>query len=212
MSKNFIKKTIIKNMRHLVKTKMNLGYEGNISIRCKNGFLIPKSGLNPCDMKIDDIVFIDSNGYFSKSLKPSTEWQMHHYIYKERTEVSAVVHCHSMWASILSCLRINIPAFHYMVSEMGGIDIKCSKYATFGTSKLAKNIVLAIKERNGCLISNHGQVTIGYNIEQATHLAFALEKLAKQFYFCLLSNKNKLLSKKEITESLKLFGDYKSIH
>lgn len=212
MSKNFLKKKIIKNMRHLVKTNMNLGSEGNISIKCDNGFLIPKSGLNPSDMKIDDITFIDSNGYFSKSVKPSTEWQMHHYIYKERTQANAIVHCHSMWASTLSCLRINIPAFHYMVSEMGGIDIKCSKYATFGTSKLAKNVILAIKDRNGCLISNHGQVTIGYNIEEAIHLAFALEKLAKQFYFCLLSEKYKLLSKKEITESLRLFSSYKPTH
>ena len=34
-----------------------------------------------------------------------------------------------------------------MVAEFGGKDIKCAKYATFGTKKLAKNVIKAIKNR-----------------------------------------------------------------
>ena len=45
-----------------------------------------------------------------------------------------------------------------MIAEFGGKDIKCAQYANFGTKKLAKNVLNAIKERKGCLLSNHGQI------------------------------------------------------
>ena len=32
-----------------------------------------------------------------------------------------------------------------MVAEFGGNDIKCAEYATFGTSKLANNVLKVIK-------------------------------------------------------------------
>ena len=134
---------------------------------------------------------------------------MHHYIYKERTEVSAVVHCHSMWASILSCLRINIPAFHYMVSEMGGIDIKCSKYATFGTKNLSRNIIKALKNRSACLIANHGQVAFGENLENTFELAQEIENICHQYINAIRIGIPKILSKKEMKIVLGKFKNYK---
>ena len=207
-----LKNSLIENMKYLISKEMNLETEGNISIRYNNGFIISQSAINPFKMKEKNIIFIDSNGKYKKSDKPSTEWKMHYYLYQKRPDAKAVVHCHSLWASTLSCLRKNIPSFHYMVAEMGGVDVKCSRYATFGTSNLAENVCLAIENRKGCLISNHGQITIGSSIEEAIHHAFALEKLSKQFYFCLLSNNYKLLNKRQINESLKLFNFYKSKH
>ena len=38
----------------------------------------------------------------------------------------------------------------------------------------------------------------------------ALEKLSKQYYFCILSKKLKKLNKKEMNEVLKIFTSYKS--
>ena len=67
-----------------------------------------------------------------------------------------------------------------MVAEFGGNDIKCAEYATFGTKKLAKNVLKVLKERNGCLISNHGQLTIANNLNNALDLAVSLEKLSKR--------------------------------
>ena len=48
-----------------------------------------------------------------------------------------------------------------MVAVAGGEDIKCSKYATFGTKNLSRNIIKALKNRTACLIANHGQVAFG---------------------------------------------------
>ena len=99
-----------------------------------------------------------------------------------------------------------------MIAEFGGDDIKSSKYATFGTTKLANLVLAACRNRKGCLIANHGQISLGKNIDEAVHLSFALEKLAKQYYFCLLSKNLKLLSSKEIRSVLKKFAYYKSKH
>ena len=72
-----------------------------------------------------------------------------------------------------------------MVAEFGGNDIKCSKYATFGSEKLSKYVNKVLHKRKGCLIANHGQVTIGCNLEEAVDLSIALEKLSEQYYFLM---------------------------
>ena len=131
-------------------------------------------------------------------------------LYKNRAEISSIVHCHSDWASTLSCLRKKYSQFHYMVAEFGGKDIKCAKYATFGTKKLAKNVIKAIKNRKGCLLANHGQICVGKNLEEASHLSIALEKISKQYFFCLLSKKFKMLTNNEMSEVLESFSDYKT--
>ena len=91
-------------------------------------------------------------------------------LYQKREDVGAVVHCHSDWASILSCLRKNILQFHYMVAEFGGNDIKCAEYATFGTKKLAKNVIKAIKNRKGCLLANHGSNLYWKKFRRSFHI------------------------------------------
>tara|TARA_B100000963_G_scaffold301602_1_gene274291 strand:- start:859 stop:1491 length:633 start_codon:yes stop_codon:yes gene_type:complete len=207
-----IKKEIVFYSNKLIELGLNIGSEGNISYRDEETVFITPSGIDCVRLKEDKIAEVDFNGKSKNKIKASSELFMHLFIYKERPEVKAIIHCHSEWASIVSCQRLKIPAFHYMVAEFGGIDIKCAKYSTFGTKSLAKNVLEAIKLRNGCLISNHGQLTLGNSIENALHLAISLEKLSKQFFFCNLSNKLKVLKKTEMSKVLRLFKSYKSTH
>ena len=131
--------------------------------------------------------------------KPSSEILLHSWIYRNHKDIKAVVHSHSKWASILSCMRISIPSFHYMVAEFGGNNIKCSKYATFGTEKLSKYVNEVLHKRKGCLIANHD-------------LSIAVEKLSEQFYYLWITKQTKLLSDKEMRKIVKLFKDYKAKH
>ena len=191
---------------------LNCGSEGNVSVRRKDTIFITPSGIETAYLNESLISEVDINGNIKNHKKPSSEILMHLYIYRNRPEISSIVHCHSIWASILSCNRTKIPAFHYMVAEFGGNDIKCAEYATFGTRKLAYNVLKVIKERNGCLISNHGQLTIANNLNNALNLAVSLEKLSKQYFFCKLLKGNKTLSSKEMIRVLELFKDYKVKH
>ena len=53
-----------------------------------------------------------------------------------------------------------------MIALAGGDDIKCAEYATFGTEELSNNVIKALENRSACLMSNHGQVAFGKNLEK----------------------------------------------
>ena len=206
------KKEIIDASKYLLQLQFNIGSEGNISYRQKNEIYITPSGIKTSNLEPKDISKVDLNGKVLNKNKPSSEILLHSWIYRNHKDIRAVVHSHSKWASILSCMRISIPSFHYMVAEFGGNNIKCSKYATFGTEKLSKYVNKVLYKRKGCLIANHGQVTIGNNLEEAVDLSIALEKLSEQFYYLWITKQTKLLSDKEMRKIVKLFEDYKAKH
>ena len=203
---------IIETYKKHLDIGLNVGSEGNISIRENQKVYITPSGIDIKDLKEEQISIVNLDGIKSSRTKPSSEVDLHLMLYKNREDIGSVVHCHSDWASTLSCLRKDILQFHYMVAEFGGNDIKCAEYATFGTKKLAKNVLKAIKKRKGCLMANHGQICVGKNLEEASHLSIALEKLSKQYFFCLLSKKFKMLSDLEMKEVLESFSGYKLKH
>ena len=207
-----LKNDIVHTSKKTLDQGLNCGSEGNVSVRKKDTIFITPSGIETATLNETLISEVDINGNVKNNKIPSSEILMHLYIYRNRPEISAIVHCHSMWASILSCSRKKIPSFHYMVAEFGGNDIKCAEYATFGTKKLAKNVLKVLKERNGCLISNHGQLTIANNLNNALDLAVSLEKLSKQYYFSSFLKSTKILSSKEMQKVLRLFENYKIKH
>lgn len=211
MNELSIRKNIIKFSKLLNKTNLSPLRSGNISVRYKNGFLITPSGMKYENLKPKDIVFVNMKGEFNKQKnKPSSEWKFHKDIYKnKKKESNAIVHCHSKNALVLSCIRKKIPAFHYMVAVAGGIDIRCAKYATYGTSDLSKNIITALKQRSACLIENHGQVSFSDNLSNAFELAQEVEYLAEQYLECLRVGKPKILSLSQMNKVLVKVKNYK---
>jgi len=210
MTEKKIRKDIIKFSKLLNKTNLSPLRSGNISVRYKNGFLITPSGMRYETLKSKDIVFVDLKGkYNSKKNKPSSEWHFHKDIYLNKKNANSVVHCHSKNALVLSCIRKKIPAFHYMVAVAGGVDIKCAKYATYGTSELSKNIIQVLNNRFACLIENHGQVVFSDGIDSAFELAQEVEHLSEQYLECLRIGKPKILTNIEMSRVLKKVKNYK---
>ena len=207
-----IKIEIVQTLRKMNDLNLIIGSEGNVSSKLGNKIFITPSGIETSKLDYNHISELDLSGNVLNNNKPSSEVRMHLSIYKNRPKVNSIVHCHSVWSSILSCQRVKIPAFHYMVAEFGGRDIKCAKYATFGSLRLAKNVLNVLKDREGCLLANHGQLTVGKSLDIALHLAIALEKISKQFFFCNLSSQTKYIENSEMDKVLKLFKNYKSRH
>ena len=203
------KKEIIKFAKMLNDKKLSALRSGNISIRYKNGFLITPSGLKYSSLKVKDIVFVNLKGEFNNKQKPSSEWRFHQDIYISKTNAKAIVHSHSTNATALSTHNKKIPSFHYMVALAGGSDIKCAKYATYGTRELSKNILKALKNRFACLIANHGQITFGSSLAEAFELAEEVDNLAKQYIKALLLGRPKLLSLNEMKKVLNKSKTYK---
>ena len=203
------KKEVIKFAKLLNHRKLSALRSGNISLRHKNGFLITPSGKKYSSLKVKDIVFVNLKGEFNNKQKPSSEWRFHQDIYISKTNAKAIVHSHSTNATALSTHNKKIPAFHYMVALAGGSDIKCAKYATYGTRELSKNILKALKNRFACLIANHGQITFGSSLAEAFELAEEVDNLAKQYIKALLLGRPKLLSLNEMKKVLNKSKTYK---
>ena len=203
------KKEIIKFAKMLNDKKLSALRSGNISIRYKNGFLITPSGQKYSSLKVKDIVFVNLKGEFNNKQKPSSEWRFHQDIYISKTNAKAIVHSHSTNATALSTHNKKIPSFHYMVALAGGSDIKCAKYATYGTRELSKNILKALKNRFACLIANHGQIAFGSSLSEAFELAEEVDNLAKQYIKALLLGRPKLLSLNEMKKVLNKSKTYK---
>ena len=201
---------VIKYSKMLNSRKLSALRSGNISARYKDGFLITPSGAKYSSLKNKDIIFVALKGIFDKKKGiPSSEWRFHQDIYKNKLEAKAIVHAHSNYATAISTHGKAIPAFHYMVAMAGGNDIKCAKYATYGTRELSKNIIKALNQRKACLIGNHGQIAFSENLSKAFELAEEVENLSNQYIKALKIGKPKILSSKEMNKVLSKAKNYK---
>ena len=205
-----LRSEVIKYAKMLNSRKLSALRSGNISARFQDGFLITPSGAKYSLLKNKDIVFVSLKGEFDeKKGIPSSEWRFHQDIYLNKKEAQAIVHAHSNCATAISTHGKGIPAFHYMVAMAGGNDIKCAKYATYGTRELSKNIIKALKERKACLIGNHGQIAFSENLSKAFELAEEVENLSNQYIKALKIGKPKILSSKEMNKVLSKAKNYK---
>ena len=137
-----LRSELIKYSQMLNTKKISALRSGNVSVRFENGFLITPSGVKYSSLKSKDIVFVSLKGNFDKKKGiPSSEWKFHQDIYLNKKDAKAIVHAHSTNATAVASHNKSIPAFHYMVAMAGGHDIKCAKYATYGTRELSKNIL-----------------------------------------------------------------------
>lgn len=203
-----LRKGLIAACRAMNELGINQGTSGNISARIDGGFLITPSGIPYDLMEPEQIVEMDlSGGYYGEFL-PSSEWRMHYDVFRARPEAGAVVHTHSTFCTALACRHQKIPAFHYMIGVGGGTDIRCAKYATFGTQELSDHMLKALEDRTACLLANHGMICFGANLRKAMWLAEEVETLARQYWYAKRDGKPVILSDEEMAGVLARFASY----
>ena len=180
---------------------LNQGTSGNISVRTDEGVVITPTSRPYETMKPEDLALLPFGGQYgeySGPYKPSSEWRFHFDIYAARPDVNAIVHVHSTYATVLSMLRKEIPACHYMIAAFGGPNVRCSDYAVFGSKELSDHVVKALDGRSVCIMGTHGMIAVGANLDKAMWLAVELETLAKQYYLALQLGEPVILSDEEI--------------
>ncbi len=185
------------------------GRSGNVSARFEDSLLITPTGLAYELITPADIVRVRIDGRILPGQPaPSSELLFHLAVYRSRPDVGAIVHCHSMHATVLACARRPIPAFHYMVAAAGGDDIPLVPYATFGSEELARHVAEGLTHRNACLMSNHGQIAVGANGIEALALAEEVEVLAEQYVKVLMLGTPHVLARDEMARVLERFSSY----
>ena len=195
----------------LAMSRRNLspGRSGNVSSRFDGGMLITPTGVAYEELSPADIVFVGRDGAASRGgLKPSSEWRFHLSAYAARSDMNAVVHAHSLHATVLACAHRPIPAFHYMVAVAGGMDVPLVPYAPFGTEELARHVAGGLASRNACLMANHGQIALGSTLASALELAAEVEVLAEQYFKVLLLGAPHVLDAAQMDDVLRRFQSY----
>lgn len=202
-----LRRALIETARRMNALGINQGTSGNVSARIDGGLLLTPSAVAYDDLTPADIVEMDFGGNWrcDRSRHPSSEWRFHRDILEARPEFGAVVHAHPRHATALSCLRRDIPAFHYMVAVAGGASIRCAPYATFGTAELSRHALRALEGRSACLLANHGLIACAADLAGALALAVDVETLAAQYCESLRVGQPRILSEAEMARVLAKF-------
>lgn len=202
------RRALVDSVRWLVRRGLLAGTSGNVSCRTTDGFLITPSGIAWDDVAPVAMVPVDRDGRLGGRLLPSSEWRLHRDLYASRPDVGAIVHTHSTFATALACLRRPIPAFHYMVAKAGGADIRCARYASYGTAELSRNAMRALRDRRACLLANHGLVAVGTDLPAARQLAEEVEAMCAQYLAARAGGTPVLLPAREMRAVARKFAGY----
>jgi len=211
MTESRIRQDIVDTCRALDAGGLNRGASGNVSARDGARMLITPSAVAYTDLAPDMIAVMPLSGdeaAWTGPVKPSSEWRFHRDLLRARPEIGAVVHTHAAFSTILAIARKPIPPIHYMMAAFGGTDIPVAEYACYGTAALSDAILRVMGDRNGCLMANHGMLTVGPDLTRATWLAFELEALAHQYVHLLQIGGGHLLSDADIAEAAAGFASY----
>jgi L-fuculose-phosphate aldolase len=151
-------------------------YDGNLSVRLdESRILITPSGKCKGEIEEKDLIEIDYQGNLIRGEgKVSTEAKIHLTVYHKREDISAVVHCHPVYATAFSAIGEGLmrPVFPEVILSLGKVPL--CKYATPSTDEMPDSILPYIDYVWALLLENHGAVTFGKNIKGAY---FRMEKL-----------------------------------
>ena len=179
------------------------GSTGNLSLRIGERVWITPTGKSLRAPVADELAEVDLQGVSQNDNRPSKELPFHLGIYKQRPDVQAIVHLHSLHAVALSCLEsLNptepLPAltpYYFMrVAPLAVIP-----YFRPGSLQLAVAVEAAATLHNAMLLRNHGLITIGATLDEAVDRAEELEQTAR-LYFTLRNEEVRHLTPEEIAE------------
>ena len=155
--------------------------DGNMSAKItENRYLVTPSGLFKGFLEEDDLVVIDKFGkVIDGNHGPSSELMMHLKAYEMRDDMGAVVHAHPPVITAFSVAGIDLteailPETIFILGE-----IKFAQYSTPTTKDVPKAIESLIKQHDALVLTRHGSLTVGKNLEEAYQKLESLEHTAK---------------------------------
>jgi L-fuculose-phosphate aldolase len=208
------RKLIVEFGKKLVTTGLTKGTGGNLSIynREEKLMAITPSGIDYFEIRPEDVVVLTIDGkQVDGDKKPSSEVELHRIFYERRTDIDAMIHTHTIYATTLACLNWSLPPVHYMVA-VAGKDVRCAPYATFGTRELAENAFQFMKDRKAVLLANHGLLTGGSSLQEAFNITEQIEYCAELYYRTKCIGEPVIISDEEMElmkEKFKTYGQGK---
>lgn len=156
---------------------------GNVSLRLPKGegYLITPSAMFKGGLRPEDIVFVDPEGNPEAGAPaPSIETSMHLQIYAVRQDVNAVIHAHPPMAILVGALGIRVPAL--VMEAVVLSEIPLIPFMIPGSQDLAQKVSNAFSSNvpiPAVQLQNHGIVTVGSSLREASNIALAFEEVCK---------------------------------
>lgn len=181
------------------------GTDGNVSEKKADRICITASGLNKSKMKQEDLCWMNLEGQAIKG-SPSTEKYMHLAIYESQERAKAVVHAHPPSVIALSLARPkwkSLPlALPEIVIALG--EVPFVPYTIPGSKQLGESLKPFVKKSKALILSHHGAVVWGTNLEEAFDIMEQLEHSCKILCLSEAMGKTKALSDQDVKELLKI--------
>jgi ribulose-5-phosphate 4-epimerase/fuculose-1-phosphate aldolase len=175
-----LKMQLIKSLKSLYERGLMTGVGGNASVRPigSSTLWITPSGLYKPELKPSDLVKIDLEGKVVEGIfKPSMEWYFHTAIYRKRTDVNAILHTHSPFATGLALGNVKLrPITLEAATMLADVPILPFKYP--GTEELGQQVGEAILGRRAVILQNHGVVAVGFDLIEALSTVEILEEVS----------------------------------
>jgi L-fuculose-phosphate aldolase len=202
---------IVTHARRMLDDGLVVGTSGNLSVRRGDLIAVTPTGVDYRELTAEHVgVYGLDGGRVDGRRPPTSELAMHLTAYRV-TGAGAVVHTHSSSAVAVSTLVDALPSLHYLVGMFGG-PIRVAPYATYGTPELADSMADALDGRTGCLLGNHGTITVGDTLGHAYSRAQYLEWLCDVWLRARSVGHPRLLDDAEIekvAEKLATYGPYR---
>ena len=186
--------------------------DGNISVRLdESRLLMTPASVSKGFMTPDMMVVTDLNGAMLEGApgrKPSSETMMHLVVYRNRPDVSAVVHSHPPLATgfAVAGIPLDRAVLAEVVTTLGSIPI--AEYGTPSTIELADAVEPYVKAHDGLLLANHGALALGKDLFAAYYKMETIEHFAKISLVARLLGREHILSTEEVGRLQALRGTY----
>jgi len=210
------RKLLMEYGKKLINAGLTKGTGGNLSIFDRElGYMaITPSGIDFFEIRPEDMVILDLEGnQIEGERTPSSEWEMHLIQYQNRRDINAVIHAHTMYATVLGCLHWSLPASHYMIA-VAGPTVQCASYATYGTHELAVNAAKAMENRNAVILANHEILAGSGDLLNAFHIVEEIEYCSEVYCKAKSIGDPVVLPEEEMAlmaEKFKTYGQRKKI-
>ncbi len=199
---------LVSSCQYLLSSGLVRGTSGNVSVR--QGDLVhasptgvPYDRLHPASISVVRL----ADGELVTGLAPTSELPLHLAVYRARPDVHAIVHTHSMFATVYASLHRTIPAVHYLLARAGGPP-PVAPYARYGSADLAENCVVTLGESRSVLLANHGLITVGARLAEAMVAAEAIEFVAELAWRAGQIGQPRTLTERQLAEAADAFASY----
>jgi L-fuculose-phosphate aldolase len=205
-----LREAIVEVGRRLYARGYTASNDGNISARLDDRRLLmtPKSVCKGF-MTPDMMCMTDLEGRkLQGDRDPSSEMLMHLEVYRQRSDVQAVVHAHPPTATgfAVAGIPLDRAVLAEVLTTLGSIPI--AEYATPSTKELPEAVRKYIKAHDGMLLANHGALTVGADLYGAYYKMETIEHFAKISLVARMLGRENLLSREEVMRLQELRGTY----